>query len=118
MAKLEINRGTTYTKTGTYSKNGVLQDLTNATIRFTMKRTEADSDWDDSDALLQKDVTSFAAPLTGAYEILLNPADTAQIAVGKYFYDVKVDVNSDGAEVYKLDEGTIKLDGSPTNRLS
>lgn len=116
MASLTINRGTKYTRSGTVRLDGALQDLTPATVRFTIKTTEYDADTDDSTALVVKNVTDGAAD--GTYNIILLPADTATLTPGKLFYDIKVDLNSDGIDVYKLDEGTIKLDGSPTNRLS
>ena len=53
----------------------------------------------------------------GHAEIAIMPNDTATLEPGKYFYDIKVDEYSDAQSVYKLDEGTIKLDGSPTNRV-
>jgi len=114
MAKLNINRGTTYLRTGTYSVDGVLTSLVGATIRFTMKTTEYDADSADSTAVVSKDVTDGTA--LGAYTIELLPTDTAELTPAKYYYDIKVE-NADGS-IYKLDEGTIKLDGSPTNRLS
>lgn len=116
MANLNINRGTTYTRTGTVKLNGTLIDLTSATVRFTMKTEEFDADTDDSTGAVVKNVTNATA--LGAYTISLAPADTATLEPGKYFYDIKVDLNSDGASVYKVDEGTVKLDGSPTNRLA
>lgn len=116
MANLKINRGTTYTIAGTVKINGVLQDLTPATVRFTMKSAEYDENFTDADALLLKNITDGTAE--GAYNIILNPSDTAEIVPGNYFYDIKVDLNSDGVDVYKLEEGKVKLDGSPTNRLS
>jgi hypothetical protein len=116
MAKLKINRGTTYIRSGTFSLDSELQDLTSAVIRFTMKSEEYDSDADDSDAAVKKDVTNGTAE--GTYEIQLDPSDTAQLEPGKYYYSIKVDLNGDGTEVYEADEGTITLDGDPTNRLS
>lgn len=114
MAKLKITRGTTYTRSGTYSVDGVATTLVGATVRFTAKEEEYDSDTDDSDAPIKKDVTNGTSG--GAYTITIDPADTAQLDPGKYFYDIKVE-NADGT-IYKLDEGTIELDGSPTNRLT
>lgn len=116
MAKLKINRGTTYSRTVNYSVDGVPTSLVGSTIRFTIKSNEFDSDTTDSDALVTKNVTNGTAE--GVAVITLDPTDTATIEPDTYFYDIKVDVNSDGATVYKLDEGTILLDGSPTNRLS
>lgn len=113
MAKLKINRGTTYQRTGTYSVDGVPTTLVGATVRFTMKDSEYDSDATDATALVKKNVTTGTSG--GEYTITIDPADTATLTPGKYFYDIKVE-NADGT-IYKLDEGTITLDGSPTNRL-
>lgn len=114
MAKLNINRGTTYIRTGTYSVDGVLTSLVGSTIRFTVKTAEYSTDATDTDAVITKNVTDGTSE--GAYEIEIEPADTATLTPGKYYYDIKVE-QADG-KIYKLDEGTIKLDGSPTNRLS
>ena len=65
-------------------------------------------------AVEQKDVTSGDA--NGHAEIVLDPADTDNVTPGKYFYDIKVEEAS-GA-IYKLDEGKITIDGSPTNRMA
>jgi hypothetical protein len=116
MAKLKVNRGTTYSRTVNYSVNGVATSLVGATVRFTMKTTEYDSDTADSTALVTKNITNGTSG--GVATVTLNPSDTATIEPGTYYYDIKVDVNSNGAVIYKLDEGTIILDGSPTNRLS
>lgn len=116
MARLTINRGTTYAITFNYLVDGVATTLVGATVRFTMKDVEYDSDTDDSTASVLKNVTS--GDSNGLATITLNPSDTATLTPGKYYYDIKVDVASDGVTVYKMDEGTITLDGSPTNRLS
>ncbi len=116
MAKLNINRGTTYTINFEYKKNDVATSLVGSTIRFTMKSAEFTSDMNDTDAIIQKDVTN--GDELGHAEIIINPADTKELLPGKYYYDIKVDALSDGTEVYKVSEGTIKLDGSPTNRLA
>ena len=116
MAKLTINRGTTYTITFTYKVNGVATSLVGSTVRFTMKTSEYSSSTTDADASVLKNVTS--GDSSGVATITINPSDTATLTPGKYYYDIKVDVDSDGVTVYKCDEGTITLDGSPTNRLS
>lgn len=116
MGKLLINRGTTYSITFNYQRNGVATTLVGATVRFTIKSTEYDTDTADSTAVVTKNVTSGTSG--GVATITINPADTATLTPGKYFYDIKVDVASNGATVYKCDEGQIQLDGSPTNRLS
>lgn len=108
-----INRGTTYTITYNHLIDGTATTLVGATVLFTMKSAEYDTDADDSDALITKDVTNGSSG--GVATITLTPTDTYQTP-GKYFYDIKVDVNSDGNTIYKMAEGTVKIDGSPTNR--
>lgn len=116
MSKLKIDRGTTYTIAFSYQRNGVASSLVGSTVRFTMKTAEYDSDADDSTAVVTKNITDGDA--NGNANIIINPSDTATLTPGKYHYDIKVDVTSNGATVYKVDEGTIQLDASPTNRLS
>lgn len=116
MAKLAINRGTTYSRTVNYKVNGVATTLVGATVRFTIKTAEYDSDAADSSALVVKNITTGTSG--GVATITLNPTDTATLTPNTYFYDIKVDVHSDATVIYKIDEGTIDLDGSPTNRLS
>lgn len=114
MARLKINRGTTYTRTLNYKVDGVATTLVGATVRFTMKSSEYDTDTTDATAAVSKDVTD--GDSNGVANIVLAPADTATLEPGDYFYDIKVE--DAGLNVYKVDEGTITLDGSPTNRLA
>ena len=116
MAKLKINRGTTYAITFTYKVNGVATSLVGSTVRFTMKTAEYSTSTTDADASVLKNVTS--GDVNGVATITINPADTATLTPGRYYYDIKVDVVSAGTTVYKCDEGTVTLDGSPTNRLA
>lgn len=116
MGKFSIDRGTTVTIDIVYEKNGVSAPLTGATVRFTVKSVEYDSSTTDTTAVITKNVTSHTNAAAGLSAITINPADTATLTPGKYFYDVKV--AEAGGAVYKIDEGTITLDGSPTNRLS
>lgn len=113
MAQLKINRGTTYTINVAYQKNGVAASLVGATVRFTMKSAEYTSDAVDTDAAVLKNVTNGSS--AGVAEITINPTDTATLAPGTYYYDVKV--QEAGGAIYKLDEGKVKLDASPTNRV-
>lgn len=115
MAHLKINRGTTYSITYNHIFNDVATSLVGSTVRFTIKSTEYDTDADDSDALVAKNVTNGTSG--GVATITLSPTET-YITPGKYFYDIKVDVASDGATIYKMDEGTVTVDGSPTNRVA
>ena len=115
--KLQINRGTTYSISYTYLVDGVATSLVGATVRFTIKEDEFDSDLTDSDALVLKNITTGNAQ--GQATITLDPVDTQQIVPSKkYYFDIKVDLDSDGATVYKTAEGIVALDGSPTNRLT
>jgi hypothetical protein len=114
MGKLKINRGTTYAIDVTYQKNGEAATLAGATVRFTVKTSEYDDDTDDSEASVKKNVTDGTS--SGTATITINPSDTSTLTPGKYYYDIKVEES--GGDVYKIDEGIIKLDGSPTNRLS
>jgi hypothetical protein len=113
---LKIDRGTLFTFTYTYKKSGVPTSLVGATVRFTMKASEFSANTTDSDALIIKDVTDGASD--GTCQFAITPTDTATITKGTYNYDIKVDELSDGTIVYKTVEGKIKLDASPTNRLS
>ena len=114
MAKLKINRGTTFPITVNYQRNGVAASLVGATVRFTAKSSEYDTDSTDASAVITKNVTDGTAE--GVAVVTIDPSDTATLAPGKYYYDLKVE-EAAGA-IYKIEEGTIQLDGSPTNRLN
>lgn len=114
MGKLNINRGTTFSITFNYQENGTAATLVGATVRFTMKDEEYDADTSDTTAAVAKNVTDGTSG--GVATITIDPADTATLTPGKYFYDIKVE-KADGT-IYKCDEGTVILDGSPTNRLT
>jgi hypothetical protein len=114
MPVLVISRGTTFAITVEYRRNGTPASLVGSTIRFTVKANEFSSSDDDSDALLKYDVTN--GDDDGHAVITIVPADTKSLAPGNYFYDIKVE-DADG-NVYKLDEGGLRIDASPTNRLS
>jgi hypothetical protein len=111
---LKVNRGTTYTIDFNYQKNGSAASLVGATVRFTIKTSEYDSDTSDSDALVKKNITD--GDSSGNATISIDPSDTSTIAPGKYYYDIKVAESS--GDVYKVVEGRLELDASPTNRLS
>lgn len=112
MANIKINRGTTYTIGVIYKRNGVVETLVGATVRFTMKTVEWDTDVDDTSAFIVKNVTNGTAQ--GEATITINPEDTATITPDKYYYDIKVEQADN--KIYKIDEGRVTLDGSPTNR--
>lgn len=116
MGKFTVNRGTTFSIDIVYKKDGVPASLVGATVRFTMKSVEWDANATDSDAPVKKNVTSHKDAANGLTNVTLIPTDTSTLTPGKYFYDIKV--AEAGGDVYKIDEGLITLDGSPTNRLS
>ena len=115
--RLKINRGTTYSRTVTYQSNGVTTPITGATVYFTVKPTEYDAITTDTTAVVSKTLSNLSDSnaAAGIAVITLLPADTATIDPSiDYYYDIKIKLAS-GA-VYKLDEGNITFDGSPTNR--
>lgn len=114
MAILKVNRGTTYTIDFQYQKNGVPTTLVGATVRFTVKPTEYDDNTTDSGAAVLKNITN--GDSLGTAVIKISPTDTAVVEPGNYYYDIKV--QEAGGDIYKVDEGKLVLDGSPTNRLS
>lgn len=116
MGQLKINRGTTFAINYQHQHDGEDEPLTGATVFFTMKSDEYDSDSDDSDAAVKKTITDHTDAAAGQTTIEIEPADTANLEPGKYFYDIRVK-EADG-RIFKVDEGTVKLDGSPTNRQS
>ena len=112
--KLKINRGTTYTIGITYQRNGEAASLVGAIVRFTIKTAEYSSSTTDADAVVMKNVVDGDA--LGQATITIMPNDTATLLPNTYYYDIKVEEAS--GQIYKIDEGTIILDASPTNRLT
>jgi hypothetical protein len=125
---LVIKRGTTYPITFTNKTSaGAAIDLTGATVYFTAKKAEFDADLTDSQATIKKDVTTHvdqagvASATRGITTILLLPADTAQKAPGKYNYDITIKYAPIGAAAAVINtplDGTLEIDGKPTNRSS
>lgn len=111
---LTVDRGTTYTISGTYKEGGVAADITGAAIRFTAKSVEWDASTDDSTAVISK-AGSIVSPTAGTYTITLSDTDTYKTP-GTYFYSIKIELAS--GVIHKLVEGKLKLDGDPTNRTS
>ncbi len=116
MSTIKISRGTTYSIDLYYKKNDVAASLENATVRFTMKPVEYDDNFDDTTALLKKNIIAHTDALNGHTTVTINPEDTYMLEPDKYNFDIKVEEQS--GVIYKLCEGNILLDGSPTNRIS
>jgi len=110
------DRGTEYTIGIVYEKNKVPHTLVGATVLCTVKSLEFDGSMDDSTAVIPpKNITTGNAQ--GEADIVFTPAETQELEPKEYYYDVKVDEDSDGVHVYTILEGRITLGGSPTNRL-
>lgn len=112
----DINRGTTYTIQGFYTGSDGSTDITGATVFFTIKSEEYDTDSADSSALVLKNITAFTDAAGGEYAIELDPEDTEGITPGDYYFDVSIKLADDS--IHELDEGRVRIDASPRNRLS
>ncbi len=66
-------------------------DITDGTLWFTVKKNKSDTD---TDASIQKEVTSHTTPGSGITAITLSDSDT-DLDAGQYFYDIQF-VNSTG----------------------
>lgn len=115
-SKLTITRGTTYSLTFYYQDStGAALTLVGATVFFTVKSAEYDTDATDTTALISKTVTSHTNAAAGITTIALTPTDT-YVTPGNYYYDIKV--KNAAGDIYKMIEGRCVIDGSPTNRTS
>ena len=113
MSFLKVNKGTTFTMTYNHKENGEAKTLAGATVRFTVKDEEWDTDATDTQAQIVKNVTTHDDEAGGVTTIALDETDT-DLTPAKYYYDIKVE-DADG-NIYKTVEGRFKVDGSPTNR--
>lgn len=111
---LSLSRGTSDSYTVNYSVNGVPATLVGSTVRFTVKDAQYDDRWDDSAALILKNITT--GDSSGQATIELLPVDTAEIEPATYYYDIKVELPD--STVYLLVNGKFFLTASPTNRYT
>ena len=116
---ITIKRGTTLPITVNITDaNGAPVDLTGATVYFTAKTAESDTDADDNNAAIAKDVTIHTDPTEGETLIVLDADDTT-INPANYYYDITVKYAAVGGAdpvVNTVVEGKLKIDGKPTNR--
>lgn len=117
---LEIKRGTTYPITfQNTDSSGNPIDLTGATVYFTAKTAESDTDATDTNAAITKTVTTHldsagvASAARGISTITLTSTQT-NITPNSYFYDITVKYAS--GVVNTPIEGKLKIIGKPTNR--
>ena len=89
--RLSLTRGNSHTYGVTFKKSdGTLHNIKNWVIKFTLK-----TNWDlpDSEASLQKIVTTFSdttSGTSGSAQISLIPTDTSSLDVGVYDFDIAV----------------------------
>lgn len=105
---LELERGKTYDMSYTHPES-----MAGGTVYFTLKSDEYDTDADDSDALITKNITSFTLGNTKA-EWTLTDANT-YITPGKYHYDIVFE-DSTGESLPASWYGRVEITGRPTNR--
>lgn len=127
MANLQtIKRGNTYRFTWIHQHNGSPTDLTGATVYFTVKDSEGDDAADDSTAVIQVMVTNHleqSGDTLGHTVIEVTPTETLSrkdgnglIQKGSYTFDIKV-IHADGSQ-FTEEEGKIKVDIAPTNKVA
>ena len=87
---------------------GTPYNIKNWVVRMTLKQNAS---LPDSDAALQKTVSTFAdttSGTTGVAEIVFLPADTVDIEPGEYDYDISVTTSEN--KVYTVMRGKYSLD--------
>lgn len=94
--------------------NGDPVAITGSTVYFTVKEDEYDTNASDTNALIQKTITSHTDAAGGITGWQLDDSDT-YIEPGKYYFDVVVEDSSGKAEPPSL-YGKFEVVGTPTNR--
>ena len=89
-------------------------DITGSTVFFTVNE-EADPA-SDATAAIQKTNTVHTDALNGITTIVLDPADTADIAAGVYFYDLQL--KTAGGVISSVPKGKFTLESDITRRTS
>lgn len=100
---LEIVRGNDKTWNLVFDDGTDPINITGATIRFTVKANKKDTD---SEALIQKTITSHTDAAAGETSIVLTQADTT-IEPGEYFYDIQYETS--GGVVTTVLLGTLEV---------
>ena len=84
---IKMKRGDTRTITATFvDSSGDPIDLTGGTVFFTVNASKNPTD--DTDAVIEKDITSFDDPTTGVQDITMSSSDTNSLDAGTYYYDL------------------------------
>lgn len=114
--RLSLTRGTTKTFPVIFkNSSGTPYCIKNWVIFFTLK---TNYDLPDSQASLQKIVTSFSdstSGTSGSANITLTPSDTKDLSVGEYDYDVSVCTSS--SETYSVVKGKFDLEYNVTKSI-
>ena len=110
---ITVGRGETKTINIHIKENGVDKDITDYKVMFTVKPADSEVS-DDTDALIQKDVTSHVDPIAGKTIISLSKTDTL-LPPRNYVYDIKLE-NPGGTWVKYKSLDVFKVVGVVTNR--
>lgn len=102
--QIDLYRGDTYSWEFAFTSAGVEEDITGWTLYFTVKR---DIDDDDTDAIIQKIITSHTDPTHGITQLSLSHVETAAMPVGYWVYDIQIKTATD--EVYTIYKGGFKV---------
>lgn len=85
---ISIIRGTDNSITITFKESGVVIDITDYTILFTVKK-QCDINKDDTFALIEKTITTHSDPTHGESTLELSSTDT-DIDEGNYYWDLRL----------------------------
>lgn len=114
LRKLSLTRGNTQTYTVTMNrKDGTPYCIKNWVVYFTLK---SNYDLPDAQAALQKIVTTFAdttSGTSGVASIPITAADTQNLAIGEYDFDIKVLTAAN--ESFTVMKGKLDLEYNVTN---
>lgn len=109
MAKItNVIRGDDHTINLTITDSDGAVDLTGYTVFFTVNDSKEPAS--DASAVIQKDVTSHSSPTTGQTAIQLDPADTASVTPGTYWYDIQLKDGSGNITSFPKDRFTLVSD--------
>jgi len=89
---LRTVRGDDFSSLLTIKNNGVVMDLTDSTVTFTIKEN---TNVLDSNASYQQVITAHTDPTAGQTTISIPRADSANLALNKYVYDVQLLTSGD-----------------------
>jgi DUF4097 and DUF4098 domain-containing protein YvlB len=111
--RLSLIRGDTHSYGITFKNSaGVPLCIKNWVIKFTVK---SNYDLSDAQASFQKIVTSFSnttSGTTGSASVLILPADTQDLSVGEYDYDIVATTNEN--KTYTVQRGKLDLEWEVT----